>query len=118
MPERIVFIRDAGAALTTRNVLERRAPVRWLDRGPSRAPADNGWRVFSAADSSVYLENRDNWKIVEFNDLCAIEPALIAVYDMPIGTRLELVHSEGERYFVDSTTGERIASRSDDSGTS
>ncbi|WP_419866668.1 hypothetical protein [Rathayibacter rathayi] len=32
--------------------------MRWMLREPLEAPADNGWRIKSAADSGEFLPNR------------------------------------------------------------
>lgn len=108
MTERIEFIKDAGACLTTRNVIEGRAPIRWLDRGESENPVDNGWRIFSSADTTDYLQDQSNWVVADFNDLCLIEPALVGIWDFEVGTELELVQDEHGKRFVDSRTGQVV----------
>lgn len=37
-----------------------------------------------------------------------IEPAISAIFDMPVGTDLTLEYENGRKFFVDSETGERI----------
>ncbi|WP_106850451.1 DUF2185 domain-containing protein [Blastococcus sp. Marseille-P5729] len=109
MAEQIVFIPNAGACMTTKNVTSGVAPVRWMDREPSRdGKVDNGWRIFSAADTSEYLEDTANWQVVDFNTVCNIEPALIGIWDLPIGSQLELRVADGRRSIVDSRTGRVI----------
>lgn len=71
--EHIEFIPKAGACLATRNVIEQKGLVRWMVRGESQVPADNGWQIMSHIDTSDYLNDSSNWQIVDFNDLCAIE---------------------------------------------
>ena len=90
----VEFIKDAGACLATRNVMERRGRVRWMVREPSKAPADNGWRIFSVLDTSEYLADPSNFQIVSFNDVCTIEPALIGIYDLPVGSDLQIVDED------------------------
>ncbi|WP_281168167.1 DUF2185 domain-containing protein [Propionicicella superfundia] len=107
-PAGIEFIPKAGACLATLNVLEGRGKVRWMVRRPSKAPADNGWQVMSHIDTSDYLNNSANWRIVDFNDLCAIEPALIGIWDLPVGSDLQLVRDELGIRIVDTPTGEEI----------
>ena len=46
--------------------------------------------------------------VVDFNTLANIEPAVLSVYDMPVGTDLELCFDNTGRYFVDTNTGNRI----------
>ncbi|MDU7633269.1 MAG: hypothetical protein E7K23_13035 [Lachnospiraceae bacterium] len=37
-----------------------------------------------------------------------IEPAVLTVYDMPVGTDLEFCFDNTGRYFIDTNTGRRI----------
>lgn len=104
------FIRDAGACLATKNVLSGKAPIRWLERDESQDPVDNGWRVISEIDDSDYLSNTDNWQIVDFNEVCEIEPAIIAIWQLPVGTELTLVtDDDGRTMFIDDSTGEPLS---------
>ena len=45
------FIPGAGACLATRNVIEEKGLVRWMVRGESKAPADNGWQIMSHTET-------------------------------------------------------------------
>ncbi|AZZ55981.1 DUF2185 domain-containing protein [Rathayibacter iranicus] len=102
------IIPRAGACLMTVNAWEGRAPVRWMLREPSNARVDNGWRIMSAADSSEYLADSDNWRITDFNDACEIEPALIGIYDLPVGSDLQIVIDEQGKRIVDTPTGQEL----------
>ena len=102
------FIPNAGACLATLNVINRTGVVRWMVRVPSQMPADNGWQIMSHLDTTEYLNDPANWRIVDFNDLCAIEPALIGIWDMPVGSDLQIVRDElGIRIF-DTPTGRKF----------
>ena len=102
------FIPNAGGCLATLNVINRTGVVRWMVRLPSQMPADNGWQIMSHLDTTEYLSDPTNWRIVDFNYLCGIEPALIGIWDMPIGSDLQIVRDElGIRIF-DTPTGREI----------
>lgn len=102
------FIPKAGACITTRNVLDRTGRVKWMVREESKAAADNGWRIFSHLDTSAYLADSSNMKVVDFNTLCEIEPALIGIWDFPVGSDLQIVdEGEGLR-IVDTRSGREI----------
>jgi hypothetical protein len=108
MPSYPEFIPKAGACLVSKNVLSGAGRVRWMVRVASQAPVDNGWRIFSHLDSSEYLADPANLKVTDFNAACAIEPALIGIYDFPIGSDLQVV-DEGEGIqIVDTATGRQI----------
>ncbi|MFC9559248.1 DUF2185 domain-containing protein [Agromyces sp. NPDC056965] len=102
------FIPGAGAGLATKNVLSGAGRVRWMVRKPSRQAADNGWRIMSDVDSSEYLSESGNWVITDFNELCAIEPALIGIYDFPVGSDLQLVDDGQGIQIFDSASGREV----------
>ena len=106
--ESIEFIPRAGACIATRNVIEEKGVVRWMVRGESHHPADNGWQIMSHIDTSDYLNDPSNWQVVSFNDLCSIEPALIGIWDMPVGSDLQIVRDELGIRIVDTPTGREI----------
>ena len=108
MCEYIEFIPKAGACLATTNVLERRGKVKWMWRRPSQNGADNGWRVMSDIDTPEYLNVASNWKIVDFNDVCHIEPALIGIYDFEVGSELSINRDHQGIRVVDTPTGRTI----------
>lgn len=106
-PSYLEFIPKAGACLVSRNVLSGAGRVKWMVRGESKNPADNGWRIMSAIDTEGFLASPDCWKITDFNEVCNIEPALIGIYDFPVGSDLELV-DDGKIRIIDGTTGREI----------
>ncbi|TCC15251.1 immunity protein Imm33 domain-containing protein [Kribbella sindirgiensis] len=101
------FIPKAGASLTTKNVLSGAGRIKWMTREESRAPADNGWRIFSGIDTAGYLADTANLQIVDYNRLCEIEPALIGIWDFPVGTDLQLVDDDGIK-ILDNESGKQI----------
>ena len=89
-----------GGCIVTKSLLEGTSRLRWLFREDSCNPADNGWRAIG----DEYLDDVRNSVVVDFDRLVEIEPAVLAVYDLPVGTDLEF---DGEnRVFRDSETGE------------
>ncbi|WP_208004402.1 hypothetical protein [Labedella populi] len=44
----------------------------------------------------------------ELHELCAIEPALIGIGDLPVGSDLQLVHDELGIRVVDTATGREV----------
>lgn len=108
MAEYPEFIPKAGACLVSENVLSGAGRVRWMVRGESQAPVDNGWRIFSHIDTSEYLADAGNLRVTDFNQVCAIEPALIGIWDLPVGSDLQIV-DDGERIqIVETATGRVI----------
>lgn len=108
MSSTIEFIPHAGACLVSKNVLSGAGRVKWMVREPSRAAADNGWRIFSHIDTSEYLHDATNLEITDYNRVCEIEPALIGIWDMPVGSDLQLVDEGNGIHIVDTTTGREV----------
>ncbi|MFE6510473.1 DUF2185 domain-containing protein [Nocardioides sp. NPDC057767] len=104
------FIPKAGACLTTKNVLSGAGRVKWMVREDSKAAADNGWRIFSSIDTDEYLADSSNMQIVDFNRLCEIEPALIGIWSLPVGSDLQLVDDpdDGGIRVVDNISGDTV----------
>ena len=103
----IRFIPNAGVCIATLNVINKTGVVRWMVRNPPQAYVDSGWEIMSHLDTTEYLNDPSNWRIVDFNYLCGIEPALIGIWDMPIGSDLQIVRDDRIR-IVDTPTGREI----------
>ncbi|RNI23988.1 DUF2185 domain-containing protein [Flexivirga caeni] len=101
------FIPDAGACLVTTHVRDGVGRVKFMVREKSQVPADNGWRIFSEFDTEEYMNQGDPFVIMAFNDVCAIEPALIGIYDFPVGSDLAIEREGGIR-IIDVTSGREI----------
>ena len=87
--KQITFIENAGGMIITKSIYEGTSKLKWFFREESVNPSDNGWRAIGDNDTQEYLNNPENSIVVDFNTLANIEPAVLAVYDMPVGTDLE-----------------------------
>ena len=104
------FINNAGAAIVSRKIVERTGNIKWLTREAPIAPQDSGWRVLSDRDTDEYLADPANMTVVDFNDICDIEPACIGIYDLPVGSDIQLVvEPDGRRRWFDNTTQREIS---------
>lgn len=68
-------------------------------------------RIFSDIDTDEYLADSANRQIVEYNRLCEIEPAPINIYDLPVGSDLQIVDDEAGMRIVDTATCDAISPR-------
>ena len=93
---RPTYIRGAGGAIVSRKIVERTGNIKWLNRDAPLAPEDSGWRVLSDRDTGEYLDDPKNMTVVDFNDLCDIEPA---------------VEPDGRRRWFDNKTKKEISFR-------
>lgn len=89
-------LRIPGAlnCLASKQFLNESAPLGWLVRVEPEAPEDSGWRLYSRADTPEYIEGDGNFAIVPYNDAGEIEPMILPVYFMPVGTELRLFYDE------------------------
>lgn len=104
----IEFIPGAGACLVSKNVLSGAGRIKWMVREESRAAADNGWRIFSHIDTTEYLHDANNLVITDFNSVCELEPALIGIWDLPVGSDLQIVDEGDGIQIVDTATGQPV----------
>ena len=106
------YIRDAGIAVVSRKIVERTGNIKWLFREVPDAPHESGWRVLSDRDTDECRDDAKNLAIVDFNDLCNLEPACIGIYDLPIGSNIKLVvEPGGRRRWFDNKTKKEIPFR-------
>lgn len=108
MSDTVEFIPNAGSCLVSRKVLDGEAPVRWMTRREPQAPVDNGWQILSIADTPEYLGAPGNLAITDFNTVCAIEPALISIWDFPVGTELMLHVDEKGTHIIDTASNREV----------
>ena len=109
---RPTYIRGAGGAIVSRKIVERTGNIKWLNRDAPLAPEASGWRVLSDRDTGEYLDDPKNMTVVDFNDLCDIDPACIGIYDLPIGSDIQLVvEPDGRRRWFDNKTKKEISFR-------
>ena len=104
------YITNAGAAIVSRKIVERTGNIKWLTREAPIAPQDTGWRILSDRDTDEYLADPANMTVVDFNDICDIEPACIGIYDQPVGSDIQLVvEPDGRRRWFDNKTEREIS---------
>lgn len=107
--EMITFIEKAGGCLCTKSVLDGKARLKWCFREQSVNPADNGWRFLGDSDTEQYINTPGNNSVVDFNTVANIEPAVLGIYNMPVGTDLRFeVAKDGSRHFYDNNTGAEV----------
>ena len=91
--------------MVSRNIYNKKGRLKWCVREEPVKDADNGWRILSDIDTEDFLADKSNWCILVFESLVEIEPAVLAVYELPVGTEVTLVHDGIKKYFVDTNTG-------------
>jgi hypothetical protein len=99
-------LRNSGGSVVSKNILERRGRLRWAVRELPKNPVDNGWLFFSEIDDEAYLADPANLQVVSFATVAAIEPAVIPILHLPVGTDLVFVHEDGRVILIDDSTGQ------------
>jgi len=100
-----------GACLVSRNIYEKKGNLKWCIKEESVKEVDNGWRFLSDIDTEEYLADKNNWCILAYESVIEIEPAVLLIYDMPVGTDITLLQEEKGKVFVDTNTGKPINSK-------
>lgn len=100
------YITGAGGCIVSKSLLNGTTKLKWIFREENGF--GNGWVAFGDKDSQEYLDNSDNLTIVDFNTLANIEPTVLNILYMPVGTDLEFCSDETGKYFIDTKTGQEI----------
>lgn len=108
MSKAVVFIPKAGGCIASKNIMNHIGKLKWCIREEPTNPADNGWRFFSDVDTDEYLSHAENLAVYDFNTVANEEPAILAIYDFPVGSDLQLVEENGKKTFWNNETEERI----------
>lgn len=101
-----VYIQGAGGTIVTKSILDGTSRLKWMFRQESEH--GNGWVAFGDTDSQEYVDDAKNMAIVDFNTLANIEPAVVNIFYMPVGSDLEFRTDKTGEYFVDTRTGKEI----------
>ena len=100
------YIKGAGGSIVSKSILNGTSKLKWLFREESEH--GNGWIAFGDTDTQEYVNNAENMAIVDFNTLANIEPAVLNVFYMPVGSDLEFREDKSGKYFVDTGTEQEI----------
>ena len=98
-----------GASIVSNNILENKANIKWILRESSVNDLDNGWRFLSEIDTEEYLSHAENMSICDWNTIVEIEPAVLSIFNMPIGTELTMIYEDERVYFLDTISGQKLS---------
>ena len=98
-----------GASIVSNNILENKANIKWILRENSVNELDNGWRFLSEIDTEEYLSHAENMSTCDWSTIVEIEPAVLSIFNMPIGTELILIYEGEKKYFIDSSSGQKLS---------
>ena len=98
-----------GASIISNNILENKANIKWILREESVNELDNGWRFLSEIDTEDYLSHAENMSICDWSTIVEIEPAVLSIFNMPIGTELTIIYEDERVCFLDTITGQKLS---------
>ena len=99
---------NLGGVIVSKNILDGKAKLRWCFKQEGVNELDNGWRFLSEIDTEDFLADSNNMIVCDWGTIFEIEPAVAAIYDLPIGSDLTLEYMNGKKYFIDSASGEKL----------
>ena len=102
------YVENAGSCIVTKSLLNGETNFRWLFREEPLDNIDTGWLAFGDSDNDDYVNDPKNLSVVDLNTLINIEPTILNVYEMPVGTDLIFIEEDGEKYFINAKTNEQI----------
>ena len=88
---------NMGGSIVSKNILEKKGRLKWCFR-------ENG---VNEIDTDEYLKNAANMVVCDWGTIFEIEPAILPIFDMPVGTDLTLVYEGQKKYFIFTDTGEK-----------
>ena len=102
------FLKNPGGCVVSNNIINKNGNLKWCMREKSLNKADNGWRFLSDMDTEEFLNDATNMSVWDFNTIVEIEPAILLIYNMPIGTDIMLSCEDGKKFFVETATGKKV----------
>ena len=82
---KITFIENAGGVIITKSIYQGTSKLKWLFRDYLSIPVYHYPRLLANRYPTDLRFLPENSMVVDFNTLANIEPAVLSVYDMPVG---------------------------------
>lgn len=102
------IIKNAGGCVCSNNVLNGAGRIKWCVREESKRPQDNGWVFLSDKDTDDFLSDAANMTVVDFNTVANLEPAIVKILDLPVGSDLQIAGEGNHVSFIDNHSGNTI----------
>ena len=97
-----------GGCLVSNSIMNKEGQLKWCVRHKPLNRQDTGWEFYSDIDTPDIEDDPSKFSIQSFRAVCEIEPLIMEIFNMPVGTDICLIKDEGDAWFVDSTTYETI----------
>lgn len=100
-----------GGSVVSKNILNKNGNVKWCIKEKPLNHIDNGWRFLSDIDTDEFLEDSSNMVICDWGTIIEIEPAILPIFNMPVGTDITLIEEGKKKFFVYTDNGEKVVFR-------
>lgn len=97
---------NLGGSIVSKNILDKKGKLRWCFRENGVNDIDNGWRFISDIDTDEFLSDSSHMLVCDWGTIFEIEPAILPIFNLPVGTELELIYEGEKKRFINSATGE------------
>lgn len=85
---------EYGGFLISKNITEGKL-IRYSFREKSSIPQLNGWNFLSVDDDDEYVNNPNNFVILNAESIYKISPVILELFDAPYGTDLCWLYEKG-----------------------
>lgn len=85
---------EYGGFVVSKNIIGGK-PIRYSFREKSSIPQLNGWNLFSVDDDDEYVNNPNNFIILNAESISKISSVILEIFDAPYGTDLCWLYEEG-----------------------
>ncbi|MCA1057599.1 DUF2185 domain-containing protein [Rossellomorea aquimaris] len=99
---------ELGGSVVSKNILNSKGKLKWCIKEEPVNDVDNGWRFLSDIDTEEFLQYASNMSICAWETIIEIEPAIMNIFDMPIGTDITLLSENNQKYFVYTNSGKKV----------
>lgn len=97
-----------GGCVVSKNILNGQGNVKWCIRESAVHELDNGWRFLSDKDTDAFLSDSSNMVVCDWRTIVNIEPAVMRIFNMPVGTDIMIVSKDNMKKFVYTDTGVEV----------
>lgn len=94
-----------GGCVVSKNIVEGKGNLKWCIKEQPLNELDNGWRFLSDIDTDEFLSDSNNMMICDWGTIVNLEPAIMTIYNLPVGTDLILIVEGNKKKFICTETG-------------
>ena len=98
---------NSGGCVASKNLLNKYGHLKWCFREKPINDIDTGWRFLSNIDTEEYINDSENLVICSINSIVQLEPAILSIMHLPVGTDVSLGCKGTQKFFVNSN-GEEV----------